>query len=388
MITVRILIDAGARLDPSGLGGLAYLTADLLTEGTTRRSATDIDEEVDFLGASLSSGAQMDYAEVSLRVLKKDLDAGIALLTDVLLNPAFAENEFVRRREAILAAILAAEDDPTQVAAKRFQQAVFEGEPYGHPTRGLRESVERIRRADVRSFYERTYRPAGAIVVVVGDISAAEARSVVSQALAGWTRKGSVQFSYPETEPTTARSIRVQKPVTQAAIILGHRGIPRDHRDYETILVMNYILGGGGFSSRLMESIRTQAGLAYSVGSSFDADEKTGSFQVVMQTKKATIDEAIGRARAEIERIRTEPVRDDELQEAKQYLTGSFPLRIDSHGEIAQFIAGIVFYDLGLDYAEKYMRRIQAVTKEDVQRVAREYLHPDRFIELVVSDLD
>lgn len=386
LVLVRVLVDAGSRRDPDGQAGLANLTADLLTEGTATRSAEEVKEAIDFIGGSLGAGADQDYALLSLRVLRKDLDAGLDLLADVLLRPAFHADELARRREAVLASIRSDEDDPTTVAQKAFQRALYGDTPYGHPVDGTLETVRGLTRDDVRRFYQRHYGPGGAAVVVVGDVSPDEARAAVLRALGDWRGEPPAPFVYPPFTPPAGEAIRLERPVTQAGIVLGHLGIARDNPDYETLQVMNYLLGGGGFSSRLMDTIRTQAGLAYSVGSFFAASKSPGPFEIIMQTKNATIAEAIAKAREQVARLRDEPISGDELVEAKRYLTGSYPLRLDSNAKIADFIAQTWFYDLGTDYADVYIRRVNAVSREDVQRVARAYLHPERFIEVVVTD--
>jgi len=386
MVLVRVVLDAGARRDPTDRAGLANLTADLLTEGTATRSAQQIKEAIDFIGGSLSSQADTDYAVAALQVLRKDLDTGLDLLADVLLRPAFKADELARRRESTLASIRAAEDNPTTVAQKAFQRALYGDTPYGHPDEGTAESLPRITRADVQSFFRRYYGPGRAAIVVVGDLSAAEARARFGQALGAWSGEPPPPFVYPPLGPPRAERIRIDRPVTQAGIVMGNLGIARDNPDYETIAVMDYVLGSGGFSSRLMDSIRTQAGLAYSVASFFAARQSAGPFEIVMQTKTASVDDAIARAREQVERIRDQPISDDELQEAKRYLTGSFPLRLDSNGKIADFIAQAWFFSLGMDYADRYIERVNAVTLADVQRVARAYLHPEHFVEVVVTD--
>jgi zinc protease len=388
LVLVRVVLDAGSRRDPQGQGGLANLTAALLTEGTTTRSAEQIKESIDFIGGGLGADADQDYATVSLQVLKKDLDSGLDLLADVLLHPALRADELARQREAVLASIRADEDNPTSVAQKAFQRALFGDTPYGHPVEGTEQSVGRIGRGDVQQFYSRFYRPAGAAVVMVGDLSAAEARTALTRVLARWDGAPPPPFVFPPLGPPAAGPIRIDRPVTQAGIVLGQLGVARNNPDYERIAVMNYILGSGGFSSRLMDSIRTQAGLAYSVDSFFAAGKSPGPFEIVMQTKTASVGDAIARARQEVERIRAEPVSAAELEEAQRYLTGSYPLRLDSNGKIADFIAQTWFFGLGTDYADVYIKRVNAVTIEDVQRVAREYLHPEQFIEVVVTDVD
>jgi zinc protease len=319
-------------------------------------------------------------------VLRKDLDTGLDLLADVLLHPAFKPDELARRREAALASIRAEQDDPTDVAQKAFQRALFGDTPYGHPDEGTEESVTRITRADVQAFFARYYGPGRAAVVIVGDLSLSEAREHIARVFAAWRGQPSAPFVYPPLSEPPARQIRIDRPVTQAGIVMGNLGIARDNPDYEAVAVMNYVLGSGGFSSRLMDNIRTQAGLAYSVGSVFAASKSPGPFEIVMQTKNASVDEAMARARQQVEQIRAAPISDDELQEAKRYLTGSFPLRLDSNCKIADFIAQAWFYDLGMHYAEVYIQRVNAVTLADVQRVAQLYLHPDRFIEVVVMN--
>jgi zinc protease len=247
--------------------------------------------------------------------------------------------------------------------------------------------VKTITRQDIIKFYERHYRPERAIITVVGDISAADAVASFEKSLAAWQPGAAGAFEYPQTAETVPDVIKVQKPVTQANIILGHRGIARANPDYYALEVMNFILGGGGFGSRLLDNIRTKAGLAYSVGSGFSAPKFPGSFRIVLQTKNETAAEAVALACEEIERIRREPVTEEELSSAQLYLTGSFPLQLDTNGEIASFLTEIEFFNLGADYADTYPERINAVTKEDVMRVASKYLRPDGLSLVVVADL-
>ena len=387
MLVVQMMVDAGARRDPRGKEGLAALTADLLTEGTATRSASQISEAADFIGASLGTNADTDAATLSLTVLSKDLDAGLDLLTDVLLHPKFPEAEVARRREAALASIRANEDDPGRVAGRAFVETLFKGEPYGHETVGTPEALRQLTRKDIAAFYDTYYHPEGSIIAVVGDITAADIEARLGTLLAGWKPGNVPPFVYPAPNHDGRTTRRIDKPITQANITLGERGVARSNPDYYALTVMNYILGGGGFSSRLLDNIRTKAGLAYSVASFFTVNKSPGSFQVVMQTKNQSATDAIQRACGEVERIRRDSVSDDELKEAKLYLTGSFPLRFDSNGKIAGFLAQVEFYSLGADYAATYAQRINAVTKEEVQRVAQQYLHPDQLDLVVVADL-
>lgn len=389
MVDVEILLDAGSRRDPDGREGLASLTADLLNEGTARHDASSLAEAVDGLGASLTTGAAVDSASVDLRVLRKDLERGLELLAEVLLQPTFPAAELERRREAVLAGMRAAEDNPGLLGYRAFLGLVYGGEPYGHLTEGTPEAVRAITRDDVRAFYARHYGPGRAIVTVVGDIGADEAVALLNEALGGWQAGAdAAPFAYPE-EADAAPAVRViRKPLSQTNIVLGHRGIARDDPDYYAVEVMNYILGGGGFGSRLLDRVRTEHGLAYAVSSGFATPKFPGSFRVSMQTKRESTREALRLTCAELLRIRSEPVDDDELEGAKLYLTGNFPLQLDSNRKIAAFLGSIEFFGLGDDYARRYVERIAAVTKDDVQRAAREHLHPERLHLVLVGDVD
>jgi len=387
LVVVQIFVDAGSRRDPQAQPGVANLTADLLTQGTRTRSAQQISQAFDYIGASYNVSAETDYVVLNLRVLRKDLDTGLDLLADVLLHPSFPEAEVARRREAALAEIKAEGDEPGKLASRAFLKTVFQDGPYGHPVIGTPEAVAKLSRNDLLSFYTRHYLPEGSIITVVGDISADDIRRRMETALRDWNRRSAAPFQYPSNAARAARTVTVDKPISQANIVLGHVGVARDNPDYYALQVMNYVLGGGGFSSRMLDNIRTRGGLAYSVASFFTANKAPGSFQVVMQTKNASTNDAIQRACAEVERIRSEPISDDEFNEAKLYLTGSFPLKLDSNAKVASFLAQVELFNLGDNYADTYKQRIDSVTKEDVQRVARQYLRPDQMDLVVVSDL-
>ncbi|MBA3071014.1 MAG: insulinase family protein, partial [Nitrospirae bacterium] len=184
----------------------------------------------------------------------------------------------------------------------------------------------------------------------------------------------------------TKKAVKIDRDVTQATIIIGHLGISRDNPDYYAVSVMNYILGSGGFSSRLMQKIRDELGLAYDVRSFFTTSKEKGLFQAEVQTKNESANTATEEILKQIEKIREEKVSDEELSGAKDYLTGSFPRRLDTSRKIADFLATVEFYNLGLDYAEKYVSFINAVTKEDVQRVAGKYLDAENFVLIVVAN--
>jgi zinc protease len=386
MVSIELLIDAGSRHDVPKQEGLANLTARLLTYGTQRRTALEISDALDFIGARLSSGCGEDLANVGMTVLKKDLGTGLELLAEVLTTSTFPQGEIERQKQSILAAIRAREESPGDIAQRRLAAALYPQSPYGRPVEGDEASVKGLEQKSLKAFYERYYRPNRTILSVVGDVSHQEIAQALNQAFRSWPKGEPVTPPAPPSKVGSAETIRVAKDLTQANIILGHEGVGREHPDYYAIQVMNYILGGGGFSSRTLDSIRNERGLAYSVYSYFGAEKRRGTFELVMQTKNETALEAIRIANAEIRRIREELVAEQELEDAKDYLTGSFPLRFDTNRKVANFLAQVEYFELGLDYPERYPDLIREVQREDVLRVAQKYLKPEQLITVLVGN--
>jgi zinc protease len=286
-----------------------------------------------------------------------------------------------------LAAIQAAEEQPEEVAEKAFDRVLFLQSPYAHPVEGTGESLPQISGADVRRFHRTYYRPNLAILAVVGDVTPELVQRKLIPRLTAWQPEPVPSEQFTTTFAEGPKRDEIDRTVTQATIVLGHRGISRDNPDYYALAVMNYILGGGGFGSRLVDEIRVKRGLAYSVTSFFDAGRYPGSFQVVLQTKNASAREAIALVLRELERMRTDGALEEELSRAKKYLTGSFPLRLDTQGKLAGFLTLVEYFGLGLDYPERYPSLINVVTREEVARVAKTYLHPEQAILVVVADL-
>lgn len=388
IVTATMLIQAGALWDPTDKPGLANLTAELLTQGTATRSASQISEAIEFVGGSLNVDAGQDVTTVSLSVLSKDLDLGLDLLADILLHPTFAPEEIQRKVQEVVAGIKHKHEDPGELSAEAFAALAFGKHPYGSPVEGTEVSVPSIRREDIVRFHDQHYRPNRTILAVVGDVGLQDLRQRLEGRLGAWQAGGPAVQPPAPPAPLPGPIVRtIQREVTQANITLGHLGVRRDNPDYYAVLVMNYILGGGGFNSRLMTKIREEKGWAYDVGSSFVPDKYAGAFRVTLQTKNETAEQAIEAVLAEMRRIREQPVGDAELRDAKAYLTGSFPLRLDTSGKIARLLANIEYFSLGLDYVDRFPGLIDAVTVTDVQRVARRYLDPARYALAVVADL-
>lgn len=389
IIRVVIAIKAGSVAETSAKAGLAHLTADLLNEGTTKRSSKEISEAIEFVGGSLQTSGGADYMTASLSGLKKDMNLGFDLLADILLNPAFSDQEIKRRKTIIKGVIQQQLEEPGIVASKAFLSELFGDHPYGWPIEGTEATLDAITRQDIVDFHKTNYAPNNAIMAVVGDISRDELRGMIDRYFGGWDKREILAKKLPELRHITKPDvIKIQKDITQANIILGHSGIARDNPDYYAVTVMNYILGGGGFASRLVDNIRDNKGLSYDVHSFFSPQKYAGTFQTGLQTKNETAQVAIDEVLREMGRIRTELVSSRELDDAKAYLTGSFPLRVDSNSKIAGFLISIEFYGLGLDYIDTYKQHIQKVSREDVQRVAKKYLNIEDYLLVIVGNIN
>jgi zinc protease len=387
MVTVSMAIKAGNTAASADQPGIASLTASLLTQGTARRTAGQISSEIDFIGGSLSVSGGDDFASAGLRVLKKDLTIGFDLLADVLMNPVFDQKEIDRKVKEILASIQQQKDEPGVVAGEAFTKEVFGRNSYGQTNEDVAAYLPKLARQEVIDFYHARYGPNGAVVAIVGDVTEAEIVPLLNRYFKGWKQSDRTlpaSIDPPKIEKNIVR--KINKDITQANIAMGHIGISRSNPDYYAVMIMNYILGGGGFSSRLMDSIRDNKGLAYDVHSAVVALKEPGRFEITIQTKNESANEVIAESLKEVGRIRSELVAEKELADAKAYLTGSFPLRMDTSAKIAGILVSIELYNLGLDYPQKYAGIINSVTREDILRVAKKYLHPDRMVIVVVAN--
>jgi zinc protease len=385
IVMVSLLVKASPLDEPSDKAGLANLTAELLTEGTGKRKATEISEEIEFIGASLGASTNEDYTVISLSVLKKDVEKGFEIFSDVVRDPAFPEEEIRRNKELIKGSLRQSEEDPSFVATKAFRNAVYGDLSYGRLIRGSVESLDRITREDIVRFHSGFYRPNNAILSVVGDLTEDELSAFIRKFLTPWQRDHIPKRTSVEKPHNTKRTLLMDRELTQANIIVGHAGIRRENPDYYAVSVMNYILGGGGFSSRLMQKVRDEMGLAYDIHSFFSPYKEGGLFEVGVQTKNESAKTVISEIHAQMNRIKKDKVSEQELDDAKAYLTGSFPRRLDTNRKIADFLVAIEFYELGLDYVDKYPRYIMAVTADDVLRVAGKYLDTLDMVTVVVG---
>ena len=384
-VAVRVLVRAGAVYDPPDHAGLANLTGALLTRGTAKRTGPELDSAIEFVGASLEAGTNRDGLNTSLRVLKKDLTLGLDLLSEVILAPTFPEAEVARKVSEIQAAIKRSEEDPGTVAARALARLVFPGHPYGAPVEGTRESVGRLTRDDVVGFHRERFRPDATIIAVVGAVTVDEARREVLARFGGWPRPAGAPARVADAAPGTApREETVARDLTQSTIMWGRQAIRQTNPDYFPLVVASYVLGGGS-ASRLYSRVREEGGLAYSVYSYVSPSKHGAAFIASAQTRTVEVEKVKAILREELARMAREPITDAELSLAKAYLIGSFPLRLDTSGKVADFVVAVEELGLGLDYADRYKERVGRVTAGDIQRVARTYFEPDSFNRVVVG---
>jgi zinc protease len=387
IVILQLYVRAGSAFDPPDRPGLANLTAELLTRGTKQRTANQIDEAIEFVGGSLEGDAGRDGTVLSLSILKKDLRLGLDLLAEVLLHPAFPNDELQRKVKQLQGAIKQSDDQPESVAARAMARLLFPGHPYGHPVVGTIESIGKVTREEVERFYRRRYRPDSAVLVVVGDVRVSEIRQELQQRLGAWARPQEPFMSPKEANATSPARVEViQRDLTQTTLLLALPSVRRNHPDYFTLQVANYILGGGS-ASRLYTHLRERQGFVYFVGSHLDPGKYGGEFVINLQTRTETTKEALQAVREELARLGREQVTSDELALAKSYLIGSFPLRMDTNSKVASLLSVIEENQLGLEYPDRFRQKIAAVTAEAIQRAARTHLDPQKMSLVVVGDI-
>ncbi len=388
LVSVVVVVDAGAASDPAGKEGLAVLTARALVEGTASMDAVALVERVEGLGSALDSGADWDAAVVSLTALAPKLAEAFEVLADVLVRPAFPGREVERLKGERLAELLHTRSDPRGLAEEAFARAVYAaGSRYARAEAGGEMSVSGLTGADVRAFHAARYQPAATTVIVAGDVTVDVAESLVARTLGGWSG-AAVPALVPADAPgaTTRRVHLVPKAdAAQSEVRLGHVGVPRATPDYFPLLVMNSILGGL-FNSRVNMNLRERHGYTYGARSGFDWRRGAGPFSVDSAVASDVTVAAAREMLTEIDRMREEAVGDDELSLATSYLDGVFPIRYETTAAIAGALASAVVYGLPDEYFDEYRARVRGVTAAAVQGVAREYLRPEALQLLVVGD--
>ena len=387
-VSLTCMVKRGAETDPPGKAGVADWTAEFLTLGTERHSQRELAEKVESLGANLRARAEYDATYISLDGLAEDFPTLMEILAEVVQNPRFPEDEFpmlLERRRAELAHLL---DDPRELAIRHFRRLFFGPAPYGQAVRGEPESLEALSLQDLTSYYRREFAPNVTTLVVVGMVPQARVQEEAHRFWGSWQGGGPVSPAYTATpsELATPGLYLLDRPeLTQSEIRMGHLGLPRHHPDFFPLRLVNYILGEGGFSSRLMTRIRSDLGFTYGIRSRFFFRRAPGPFIVSTFTPAENTAQVVQEIRTVMHNVRENGVTPQELSEAQSYYVGHFPLGLETSRSIATQVLNIDLHDLGLDYLSHYCENIQGVTLEAAQQAAHTHLQPEALVTVVVG---
>jgi zinc protease len=386
VVSLRLLIRAGGARDPNDKPGVAALAAAVLDQGTGTRSAEQIATTIDSIGGVIGSGSGTDLSFIQSIVMKDSLNLALDLVSDLARNPAFAEAEVERQRQQMLSGLKVSYDDPDYLAGVVFDRLVYGFHPYGRPDAGTPQSIAAITRQDLTAFHKRWFGPNNAILAIVGDVSSDEAFAGAERAFGRWTASESNAGAPAELPPPTRRLVLIDRPgAVQTEIRVGHTGLPRKHPDYLALDLAIKILGGEG-GNRLHRVLRTERGLTYGASADTNAFKDGGDVVAETDTRSESTGEALRLIVDEMWRLQRQRVSARELADAQAYLTGSFPLTIETPSAIALQVLNAVFYGLDLEELQTFRERVNAITVDDIQRVARTYLHPDRLSIVLVGD--
>jgi zinc protease len=385
-VTMHLLVRAGAAQDPPGKDGVAYLAAQLLDQGTATRTANQIADQIDSIGGSMGTSAQQDRTIASAVVMKDSFDLGLNLLSDVVRNPAFDPAEIERQKEQVVSLLKVSSEDPDYIASAVFDRIVYGSHPYGQPGSGTPQTIAGITREDLREFHRRHFVANNAILAIVGDVTRDEAFAAAERVFGSWTRADVPSSQSAEPPQSARRVVVIDKPdAVQTEIRAGQIAIPRKHSDYLAWDLAVRILGGEG-ANRLHRVLRSERGLTYGASASTDAKKLAGSFVAETDTRTEATAEVLRLIREEMVRLQTRRVDVRELGDAQAYLSGSFPLTIETPNDIAVQVLNVVFFELPLTDIGTFHKRVVAVTPDDVQRVAKQYIRPDSLTIVLVGN--
>ncbi|HEY4597144.1 MAG TPA: pitrilysin family protein [Thermoanaerobaculia bacterium] len=387
LVSLELIAPAGAQYEPEGGAGTATLTAGLLDEGTARRSALEIAATVERLGGYLLTGADWDVGYLSTEMLTSHRREGLDLLAETAVEPIFPDKEVERLRGLRASEIVRRRQDPAALADDRFQREVYRGSAYAQPLYGTEESVARLERASLVSFYQGHYGFAGSTLLAVGDF-APEDLLREAEAAFGTAGPPGPAPARPEIRPLPLEGLRVHlvdRPgAAQTELRLGHVGIPRTHPDYIPLLVVNTLLGGK-FTSRINLNLRERHGYTYGASSRFSSRQGPGPFTVQAGVETAAAAAAAREVLHEMRRVREDLVEPEELAETAGYIIGVFPYSLQTVGDITRRLETLNVFGLPDDYYDHYLERIAAVTREDVREMARRHLDPERVAVVAVG---
>jgi len=386
LISFRLAFRSGDANDPADRPGLSDMMSSLLTEGTAKRTSRQIAEEVERFGTTLAVGSSSDFTTVAASSLSVYSDEILDLMADVTLNPSFPQNEVDLTRENTKQMLIQQRAQPTFLASERLSQVIFGDHPYSRlaPTP---EMLDSMTRDDLVKYRDATYIPNNAVFMVVGDVDREAMLARIEQLFGDWQPGALPDLKLPPLPRRNARSVYVvDRPGSaQSNIVIANEGITRTSPDYFPMLLMHTILGANA-SSRLFMNLREEKGYTYGAYSNLDARRLAGTFRATAEVRTPVTGASLHEFFYELERIRDEAVSEEELKNAKSYLAGVFPIRIETQDGLVDQLVSIRMYDLPDDYLETYREQINAVTAEDIQRVAQAHVTPDSAAIVIVGD--
>lgn len=372
LVAAQLLITNGAEVDPAGLAGLSNMTADLLTKGTEKRSATQIAEAIEALGGSLDSSARWDASRVAINIMSSKISPALEILADVVRRPTFKDEEIERLRQQTLDELTVELGEPGSIARYVAARVVFGDAPYGQPLSGTPQSIAKIGRADFVKYHGTYYRPDNAILVIGGDIKPRTAFNIAQQYFGDWKKPATAIPILAATNPLISAQPRVlviDKPdAGQAAVLVARTGINRKDPDYFRGIVANSVLSG--YSGRLNQEIRIKRGLSYGAGSSLDTRREVGPFVATAQTKNQSAVQVAELLLGEVSRLATAPVPDLELMPRKAVVIGNFARNLETAAGLVSQVGSLALYGIRFDEINRYISNVQTITASDVQRFA------------------
>jgi zinc protease len=385
-VSVRLMVRAGGAQDPSDKPGVAALAAALLDQGTTSKTAEQIQHGIDSIGGVIGAGSGTEFTFVQAIVMKDSFNVGLDMVSDIAKNPAFAPQEIELQRKQMLSTLTVSYDDPEYLAGVVFERLVYGAHPYGRPDSGTPASLAAITRNDVVAFHQSWFGANNAILAVVGDVTADEAFAAAERAFGDWRKATNVAARAEEPPASARRLVIIDRPgAVQTEIRAGNTALPRKHPDYLALDLAVKVLGGEG-GNRLHRVLRSDRGLTYGASADLNAIKDAGVIVADTDTRSETTGEALRLIVEEMWRLQRQRVGERELSDAQAYLTGSFPLTIETPSAIAMQVLSAVYFGLDLQELQTFRERVNAVTVDDIQRVARTYLRPDRLSIVLVGD--
>ncbi len=385
-VSLRLMIRAGGAQDPADRPGVAALVAALLDQGTTTRSAEQIAHTIDSIGGVIGAGSATEYTFVQAIVMKDSFALGLDMVSDIAKNPGFAPQEIELQRKQMLSSLTVSYDDPEYLAGVVFERLVYGPHRYGRPDSGTPASLAAITRDDLVTFHKTWFGANNAILAVVGDVTTDDAFAGAERAFGSWGKAASAAAQVEEPPAPTRRLVIIDRPgAVQTEIRVGNTALPRKHPDYLALDLAVKILGGEG-GNRLHRVLRSDRGLTYGASADLNPLKDAGTIVADTDTRSDSTGEALRLIVDEMWKLQRERVGERELSDAQAYLTGSFPLTIETPSAIAAQVLSAVFFGLDLEELQNFRERVNAVTVDDIQRVARTYLRPDRLSIVLVGD--